>query len=284
MTTKRKRAPAKSRASGATSTRAGRSKAAAEGAPGRPEGPSSDTPAPEEIAPLEAEEGVATFVAALKAGEPWYPALLDVVARWVTPEELVDRVPYRYLIAGEAFDWLRLAERLLDAAGDAVPAAEAERLLFDRKPPLGYDDDEEAFGRAIGHLKYRAHLNFQYGVTVEEALLLQAELELQKARNLEGPRGAPPDVAAYEGVYGRPLEELVAEYRAETGMALPQRVGQSQLHAFTYWCSKYRFRLAEPARVASDTRKALALLSRLEAERVPRALRVPGATPEVIEA
>jgi hypothetical protein len=242
-----------------------------------------DEPSPEEIAPLTTEEGVATFLEAVADGRPWYPALLDVIARWVEPEETVDGVVYRYLIAGEAFDWLRLAERLIDAAGDSVPADEAERLLFERKPPLGYDESEDAFARAIGHQKYRAHLNFQYGVTVEEALLLQAEMELQKARNLEGPRSAPPDIAAYEGVYGRSLEDLVAEYRAETGVSLPQRIGQSQLRAFTYWCSKYRFRLAEPARVASDTRKALALLSQLEAARVPRERRVPGSAPEVIE-
>ncbi len=234
-------------------------------------GPAGSEPPP----PLEAEDGVRTFLDALERGEPWYPALLDVIARWVTPEEEADGVGYRYLIAGEAFDWLRLAERLIDAAGKAIPAAEAEQLLFDGKPPHGYDDSEEAFARAIGHEKHRAHLNFQYGVTVEEVLLLQAELELVKARNLEGPRGSPPDVAAYERVYGRTLAELQVEYRAETGDVLPQRAMQSQLRAFTYWCSKFRFRLAEPARVASDTRKALALLSRLEAERVPREIRRP---------
>ena len=301
MTAKRKAAPSKRRTTTARGAakpkasaerpKAGRSKGTSK-ARGREalddpraaaEDATPDGPSPEEIAPLDAEDGVATFLQALADREPWYPAMLDVIARWVTPEEIVDGIPYRYLIGGEAFDWLRLAERLLDAAGDAVPAAEAERLLFERKAPLGFEHDEEGFARAVGHQKHRAHLNFQYGVTVEEALLLQAELELQKARNLEGPRGAPPDVAAYEAVYGRPLEELVVEYRAETGEGLPQRVGQSQLHAFTYWCSKFRFRLAEPARVASDTRKALALLSRLEAERVPRERRVPGAAPEVIE-
>ncbi len=234
--------------------------------------------------PLEAAEGVRSFLEAIERGEPWYPALLGVIARWVTPEEEVDGVVYRYLIAGEAFDWLRLAERLIDAAGEAIPAAEAERLLFEGEPPPGHDGSEEAFARAIGHEKHRAHLNFQYGVTVEEVLLLQAELELVKARNLDGPRSAQPDVAVYERVYGRTLAELQVEYRAETGDALPQRALQSQLRAFTYWCSKYRFRLAEPARVASDTRKALALLSRLEAERVPRELRLPHAADrEVIE-
>ena len=244
-------------------------------------GPADSEPPP----PLEADEGVRTFLEAIERGEPWYPALLDVIARWVTPEEEADGVVFRYLIGGEAFDWLRLAERLIDAAGEAIPAAEAERLLFERKPPRGYDDSEEAFARAIGHEKHRAHLNFQYGVTVEEVLLLQAELELVKARNLDGPRSAQPDVAAYERVYGRTLAELQVEYRAETGDVLPQRALQWQLRAFTYWCSKFRFRLAEPARVASDTRKALALLSRMEAERIPREVRLPHADDrEVIEA
>ena len=72
---------------------------------------------------------------------------------------------------------------------------------------------------------------------------------------------------AYERVYGKPLAELLTLYRNETGAAIGERVRQSDWHAFTYWCSKFRFRTGEPARVASDTRKALALLSRLHAER-----------------
>ena len=236
----------------------------------------------DDLPPLEAEEGVATFVAGLRADQAWYPALLQIVARWVTADERADGANYHYLLGGEAFDWRRLAERLLDAAGDLVPAEEAERLLFDGKPPEGEDASEEAFARAIGREKYRAHLNFQYGVTIEETLLLQAETELQKARSLDGVRGEPADVAAYERVYGKPFLELVAEYRIETGAALAEQVSQAELAAFTYWCSKYRFRLAEPARVASDTRKALALLSRLEAERAPRALRAPDARPAAV--
>lgn len=216
---------------------------------------------------------------ALRAGKPWYPELLGVVARWVTPEETVDGVTYCYLLAGEAFDWRRLAERLLDAAAGLVPADEVERLLFEGRAPTGEDPSEEAFARAIGREKYRAHLNFQYGVTVEETLLLQAEQDLHKAHHLEGPRGEPTDVAAFERVYGKTFAELAAEYRVETGCSLGEHVSQADLAAFTYWCSKYRFRLAEPARVASDTRKALALLSRLEAARAPRERRLPAPEP-----
>ena len=269
---------------GAATAKRRRSAAPGESAHAESAGNGSGPADAEPPSPLEADEGVRTFLKAIKRGEPWYPAMLDVIARWVAPEEQAGGAVYRYLIGGEAFDWLRLAERLIGAAGKAIPAAEAERLLFDGKPPPGHDGSEEAFARAIGHEKHRAHLNFQYGVTVEEVLLLQAELDLVKARNLDGPRGTPPDVAAYERVYGRSLKELIVEYRAETGQALPERALQSQLRAFTYWCSKFRFRLAEPARVASDTRKALALLSRMEAERVPRERRLPGVDRKVIEA
>lgn len=275
-TTKRSQRAGRSRRNGAATP-----PTAADAHPGLDAFDDADLPA---LPPLDAEEGVAAFLNAVSADEPWYPALLDVVARWVTPEERVDDATYRYLLGGEAFDWRRLAERLLDAAGDLVPADEAERLLFEGKPPTGEDPSEEAFARAIGREKYRAHLNFQYGVTVEETLLLQAEQDLHKARHLEGPRGEPADVAAYERVYGKTFAELAAEYRAETGASLGSNVSQAELAAFTYWCSKYRFRLAEPALVASDTRKALALLSRLEAARAPRERRVPTPEPaEIIE-
>ena len=216
--------------------------------------------------PLDSEQGVEAYLRLVERGEPWYPALLTVIARWTASEETVDGEHYRYLIAGEAFDWLRLAQRLMEAAGELVPPVEQERLLFFGDAP----DEEDEFARAIGQQKHRAHLNFQYGVIVEEALLLAAEQELNKAGTLTGARGAVADVAAYERVYGRPLDELLVMYRAEAGAVLGARVTLAELRAFTYWCSKYRFRTGEPARVASDTRKALALLSSMEANRSRR--------------
>ena len=222
--------------------------------------------APPVAGPLQPDAGVAAFLEALGRGEPWYHALLEVIARWVAPaEDTVDGVPRDYLIAGEAFDWLALAERLITAAGAHVPADEAERLLFRGEPPDGADEDD--FARAIGPQKHRAHLNFQYGVVVEETLLLAAELDLLKARSLDGPRDEPADIRAFAHVYGKPLGELMTLYRSETALPLGERMRQHEWQAFTYWCSKYRFRSGEPARVASDTRKALALLSRLHAER-----------------
>jgi len=232
-----------------------------------------DADASIEGGPLDPEAGVAAYLAALDRGDPWYPALLDVIARWIAPDEAVEGIPHTYLIAGEAFDWLRLAERLITAAGNRIPAEAAERLLARGEAPDAGDEDE--FARAIGPQKHRAHLNFQYGVVIEETLLLAAEMELTKARTIDGPRGEPPDVAAYEAVYGKPLAELQALYRADTGAPLGSRVSESEWQAFIYWCSKYRFRMGEPARVASDTRKALALLSRLRSERARPTTQAP---------
>jgi hypothetical protein len=215
--------------------------------------------------PLNPEQAVEALRREVERGQPWYPALLEVVARWSAAEEELNGVRQRYLIGGEAFDWLLLAQRLIAEVEEHIPPAQLERLLIFGLPPDG--STEEDFARAIGRAKHRAHLNFQYGVTIEELLLLSAELELQKAGRLAGAGQPQPDVMAYGRVYGKSLEELQLLYATETETRLATRMHQTELQTFTYWCSKYRLRTSEPARVASDTKKALALMSRMEAGR-----------------
>jgi hypothetical protein len=237
--------------------------------------------------PLNPEQAVEALRREVERGQPWYPALLEVVARWSAAEEDLNGVRQRYLIGGEAFDWLLLAQRLLAEVEEFVPADEVERLLIFGIPPDR--STEEDFARAIGGPKHRAHLNFQYGVTIEELLLLAAEQELQKAGRLAGAGQPQPDVLAYERVYGKSLEELQLLYANETETRLAARLRQTELQAFTYWCSKYRLRTSEPARLASDTKKALALMSRMDAgrgrlanrEREPIDVTVPKAEPKV---
>lgn len=223
----------------------------------------ADPEVPEE-GPLSPEQGVAAFREAILAGEPWYEALLGVIARWVAPEEIVDGSYLRYLIAGEAFDWLLLAQRLVTAAEDLLPREEVERLIVHGIPPR--PQDEEQFEAAIGPAKYRAHLNFQYGVVVEELLLLSVEMEISKTGPLSRHGLPTPDIEAFERVYGKPLDELRIIYNSEHGY-LGEEMSQSELREFIYWLSKYRIRFAEPARIASDTRKAMTMLARLESSR-----------------
>ena len=211
------------------------------------------------------DQAVEAYRRALRRGDDWYDTLLAIVARWVAPFEILEGMEHVYLVGGEAFDWLRLAQRLIDAAGDLVPLAETERLLIMGLPPR--TETEEDFEHAIGPAKYRAHLNFQYGVVIEELLMLSTEQELLKAGGLThyGRRNA--DIAAYEHVYGKPLEELKLLYLQEGGTDVSEEVDLSAMHAFTYWLSKYRLRAMEPARVASDTKKAMQMMARLEGNR-----------------
>ena len=178
---------------------------------------------------------------------------------------------YRYLIGGEAFDWLLLAERLCDELDGAIPAEERDALLFFGRAPRDLAEDE--FRRAIGDAKHKAHLNFLYGVAVEEALQLTVEEEVLKARrSCVWDRGEDSlEQQVFERIYGRGRDELLAAFRDERALPPGDEISYGDLRAFTYWLFKYRVAQSDPARVASDTRKALAQVSELEAAAQRRA-------------
>src|SRR5829696_6479060 len=111
-------------------------------------------------------------------GESWYPALLRAVAAWRLPAERVGDRQYRYLVGGEAFDWLLLAERLTDEVADLIPDQERDLLIAAGHPPHAVDPEE--LRRLMGPAKHRAMLNFLYGITVEEALQLDVEEDVHK--------------------------------------------------------------------------------------------------------
>ena len=220
----------------------------------------------------------AAFRAAIEAGDDWFEALTRAIAAWQAPAEVVEGRPYHYLLGGEAFDWLLLAERLIGEAEGRVPAEDAERLLFAGAEPGARERiGEERLRELIGEAKHRAHLNYVYGVIVEEALQYAVELEVSKERatvNIRDPRFDEAVVdPVYERVYGRPRSELLREFRDEERRRKTAHITLSELREFMYWLFKYRVKNQERARVASDTRKALVQLSAMEAAARRRAQR-----------
>ncbi len=233
---------------------------------------SVDTATPEVLSGDEAEDHardlacddvVARFREDVRAGEHWFEALLDAVGRWRAPSETRTGRRFDYLIAGEAFDWLLLAERLLDEIPELAPSDEVEALLFTGRWPVELDDDE--FAARLGAAKYSAHLNYTYGVLVEAALQLSVEEEIHK-ENHASPWG--DDMRAHEGmfqrVYGADREHLRAAYYEQTGTMLQDEISLSEWETFVYWLFKQRLNRQDKARVASDTRKGLGQLSRME--------------------
>jgi hypothetical protein len=57
---------------------------------------------------------------------------------------------------------------------------------------------------------------------------------------------------------------LLRDFRAERRLPPLPHISLTEMREFVYWLFKYRVGHSEPARVASDTRKALAQLSAIE--------------------
>ena len=210
------------------------------------------------------EEVVGQLRDAIAAGgAPWQEALLEAVALWPLAAEEIDGVRYQYLLLGEAFDWLALAGRLLEEVEGLVSPEEVEVLLFEGVLPNVITS--ERFQAIIGPEKHRAHLNYYYGVTVEEVLLLAAEEEIRKGRSALG-MPEPPDVTdmACQRIYGASQGELLAAFLGEMGRPASDTLSLLGLKEFTYWLFKRRVASIDSVKVASDTKKGLERLARMQ--------------------
>jgi hypothetical protein len=197
---------------------------------------------------------------AIVGGQHWYIALLEAIALWSSAEEIHDGRNYRYLIAGEALDWLLLAERLCSAVDGRLPDDEKTSLLFQGRPPLKLSREE--FRRLIGGGKYRQYLNYFYGVTVEETLILAVTEEVRKELRTRGYTDER-DVAneVYRRIYGTTRDTLLQRFKQGKGHSRARSMSLIILKEFTYWLFRYRLQNCDSTRVASDTKKALKRLS-----------------------
>ncbi|MBI2852244.1 MAG: hypothetical protein HYX84_03970 [Chloroflexi bacterium] len=196
------------------------------------------------------------------SGKHWYIALLEAVRLCDRDEETRDGRTYRYLIKGEACDWLLIAERLLEAVPDLIPEMEKAALLFHGEAPLTLSAEE--FRELLGDVKYRQYLNYFYGITTEEALTMAVEEEIRKERHVSGLTGETDVVAneAYRRIYGSTRTILLRNFRKEKGYPQQASISLTELKEFTYWLFKFRLKHNEKARIASDTKKALVWLNR----------------------
>jgi len=193
---------------------------------------------------------------AIIGGKHWYIALLKAIGLWGSVKEAHNGRTYHYLIAGEAFDWLLLAERLCEVVDGLLPDDEKDALLLYGKPPLSLSPEQVR--KLIGRSKYNQYLNYFYGITVEEALILVVQEEVHKERGTLG-HSNEHDTAdeAYRRIYGATKAVLLKRFRREKGYPQVRSITLAELKEFTYWLFKYRLKQCDKARVASDTKKAL---------------------------
>jgi hypothetical protein len=223
---------------------------------------------------------------AVERGAPWHQALLEAVGLWTMPREVYQGRNYHYLIRGEAFDWLLLAERLCNELKGVIPPEDEEALLFNGQLPDGVSD--ETFRELIGSTKHRAHRNYWYGVVLEEALQLAVEEEVRKQHLARCyPDNEDLVEMAFAVLYGKTRNQAWELFRQESETtAFTVESAQwdglgcslTNLKEFTYWLFKYRVHYWDPARVASDTRKAMLRLDVLEQGEKPLTASVLGAS------
>jgi len=212
-----------------------------------------------QLTPAGSAEVIRYLEQAITSGKHWYIALLEAIGLWKAAEETHNGRTYRYLIAGEAFDWLLLAERLCDTMDDLLPDDEKTSLLFYGKPPL--DLTIEEFKGLIGSSKYHQYLTYFYGITTEEALIGAVQDEARKERRTLGlNKEHDYDNEAYRRIYGATKAVLLKRFRREKGYPQLKSIRLTELKEFTYWLFKYRLNHCDKARVASDTKKALTQL------------------------
>ena len=199
---------------------------------------------------------------ALEQGRDWATALVEAMALWTLATETYRGRTYKYFIAGEAFDWPILAERLCREVDDLLPDREKEDLLFTGRFPAPFD--HARFKDILGTQKYRGYLNYYYGVTVEEALQLVVELEVLKryaSNGLQYVEDHSED--AFRKIYMASKSELLDTFRRELDVPPGGSMDLGEAKEFTYWLFKHRLKISDKARIASDTRKGLEQLERM---------------------
>jgi hypothetical protein len=201
----------------------------------------------------QAIEGLKSAVA---EGKNWYVAVLEAIRLWSSPEEDYDGRHYQYLIDNEAFDWLVLAERLCEELDGLIPEKERTNLLFFDRPPIELSREE--FKDLIGAPKYKAYLNYLYGILVERFLILAVTEEIRKKKRVSGLNNDNGVVdEAYQRIYGATQLAILKQFRRERHYPQLRSISLRELNEFTYWLFKYRIRNRDKSCVASDTKKAL---------------------------
>jgi hypothetical protein len=196
----------------------------------------------------------------IMAGKEWCLALLEAITLWDCAEETHHERTYCYLIAGEALDWMLLAERLCEEVDGLLPEDEKFNFLFHGRLPV--DITTKQFKQLIGNIRHHQYLNYFYGVTVEEALFWAVRDEIRKERRVSGFTGEhDPDDETYRRIYRQDRTTLLQDFRKEKGYRHLKSTTLLEMKEFTYWLFKYRLKHCDKARIASDTKKGLSWLS-----------------------
>ncbi len=215
-----------------------------------------------EVTSLPPNEAIRYFRKALDEDKHWYVSLLQAIRLWDEEEEIINGRRYCYLIEDEAFDLILVAERICGCCNGLVPQHEVEDFLFKDIPPM--ETSTAVFRNLIGEKKYRQHLNFFYGVVVEQNLFLVVQKEVRKENQpLAGKNERGTIDEAFCRIYEASFEDMLKSFRRQKRRRSSHSLKLGEFNEFCYWLFKYRLKNCDKARVASDTKKALCYINEM---------------------
>lgn len=205
----------------------------------------------------------------------WQSAFIETVAAWPIANETLYGETYHYFIGGEAFNWKRLAERIateLAEEDDESPVEPSE--IFDWLATSGVFGGigEERFRRIIGVDGWRAHLNYFYGVHIEQCLIAAIQARNHKRRYSAGlPPSDESSDRAYLGLYEDNEQTLWDQFLSESSDHLSELIADSPEETrtialdeeFTYWLFKRRIEYTLAPQVASETQRGLDMMHQI---------------------
>ena len=204
----------------------------------------------------------------------WQTAFIETVAAWPIENERIYGENFHYFIGGEAFNWKRLAERIATQITEEERSPNLNGELIDWISTSGVFGglDEQEFRRILGVDGWRAHLNYFYGVQIEQCLIVAVQTRIQKRRYSGGlPPSDDASDRAYLGLYEDTEQTLYDHFLAETADRLSDLIAESPddtrtialEEEFTYWLFKRRIEYTLAPQIAAETKRGLEMMHRI---------------------
>ncbi len=201
----------------------------------------------------------------------WRTHILRNIGEWPTSHEKIEGETFRYFVGGEAFNWKRLAERMVShlkqEMREPLMLSQMEKWLLSDHPTGGMA--ENAFRNLLGVAKWRAHLNYFYGVQLERSLILSVQ---QSVAHRRFSRGLPLDDDSLEDAFERLYEQDrhtlwqqfldvdPAGFHDLDDWEAGDLISMAVEDEFTYWLFKKRLNSTHPEHMAHETRRGLEMM------------------------
>ncbi len=204
----------------------------------------------------------------------WQTAFIETVAAWPIENDTIYGETFHYFIGGEAFNWKRLAERIATQLTEENLSPNLNGEIFDWIATSNVFGGlhEQEFRRILGVDGWRAHLNYFYGVQIEQCLIASVQSRIQKRRYSTGmPPSDDASERAYLGLYEDTEQTLYDHFLTESTDRLSYLIAESPDASrsialdeeFTYWLFKRRIEHTNAPQIAAETQRGLDMMHRI---------------------